>query len=83
MPMGSRHDEIGLLRWDRGTLILLRDEGGRWRLETGRRAETMVGRRVHIVGLVVIPNGLKKNLIAQRRCHGPNINPRRFCRWIE
>ncbi len=43
MPMGSRHDEIGLLRWDRGTLILLRDEGGRWRLETGRRAEAMVG----------------------------------------
>ena len=50
MPMGSRHDEIGLLRWDRGTLILLRDEGGRWRLETGRRAEAMVGQRVRIVG---------------------------------
>lgn len=48
--MGSRHDETGLLRWDRGTLILQRDGGGRWRLETGRRAETMVGRRVRIVG---------------------------------
>ncbi len=48
--MGPRHDEMGLLRRDRGTLILLRDEGGRWRLETGRRAEAMVGRRVRIVG---------------------------------
>ena len=48
--MGSRHDETGMLRWERGTLILLRDDGGRWRLETGRRAEAMVGQRVRIVG---------------------------------
>ena len=50
MPMGSRHEEMGLLRWDRGGLILLRDEGGRWRLEAGRRAEKLVGQRVRIVG---------------------------------
>ena len=48
--MGSRHDETGLLRWDRGGLILLRDEGGRWRLEVGHRVEKLVGQRVRGVG---------------------------------
>ncbi len=33
MPLGSRHDEAGLLMREAGSLILQRDDGGRWRLE--------------------------------------------------
>jgi hypothetical protein len=50
VPIGSRHDETGRLRWERGALILLRDEGGRWRLEADRRAQRFVGQRVRVIG---------------------------------
>lgn len=31
-------------------LVLQRDDGGRWRLDVGRRAESLLGRRVRVQG---------------------------------
>lgn len=31
-------------------LILQRDDGGRWRLDAGRRADSLLGRRVRVQG---------------------------------
>lgn len=51
MSIGSRHDEIGLLRREVGHLVQLRDDGGRWRLDVTPDAELLVGRRVRITGM--------------------------------
>lgn len=48
MPRGSRHVETGLLLTENGALVLLRDDGGRWRLDVGRSAHRLLGRRVRI-----------------------------------
>ena len=50
MPLGSTHDETGLLLRDGHVLILQRDDGGRWRLDTSRRTEELVGCRVRVRG---------------------------------
>lgn len=51
MPMGSRHDEVGLLLSDHGRLVLRRDDGGHWRLDADRGAYGMVGQRVRVQGV--------------------------------
>lgn len=51
MPLGSRHDECGLLLREGHWLILKRDDGGRWRLDASRKAERLLGRRVRIEGV--------------------------------
>ena len=55
MPTGSRHDETGLLLTDQDQLVLQRDGGGTWRLDTprkiGRLAVQLTGRRVRITGI--------------------------------
>lgn len=48
--MGSRHDETGLLMREGRAIVLRRDDGGRWRLDVGRRAEPLLGRRVRVIG---------------------------------
>jgi hypothetical protein len=50
MPLGSEHEETGLLLHERGSLILQRDAGGRWRLDIGRNVEKLLGRRVRLRG---------------------------------
>lgn len=50
MPLGSIHDETGLLLREKGWLILRRDDGGRWRLEVDG-AEHMFGQRVRVEGV--------------------------------
>jgi membrane protein implicated in regulation of membrane protease activity len=51
MPLGSRHDETGLLLMEHGALLLRRDDGGRWRLEADLPTEPMLGRRVRVQGV--------------------------------
>ena len=55
MPMGSLHDETGLLLTEGRSTILQRDAGGRWRLDLGwrcgLRARRLLGRRVRVVGV--------------------------------
>jgi hypothetical protein len=50
MSIGSEHHESGLLIHGAHTLILKRDDGGRWRLDVPRKADRLVGRRVTIEG---------------------------------
>lgn len=50
MPMGTRHVITGRLLDDHGRLTLDVDDGGRWRLDAGRDAYRLVGRRVTIKG---------------------------------
>ena len=50
MPLGSNHDETGLLLREGRWLILRRDDGGRWRLAV-EDVEPMLGRRVRIEGV--------------------------------
>lgn len=51
MPLGSYHSEEGLLLRQRGSLILQRDDGGRWRLNTDPDADTLLGSRVRVEGI--------------------------------
>jgi hypothetical protein len=51
VPLGSHHQEEGLLLREKGWLILRRDDGGRWRLDADARAEALLGRRVTIDGV--------------------------------
>lgn len=50
MPLGSKHDETGLLLWEGNELTLQRDGGGRWRLNGPRALETLAGYRVRLTG---------------------------------
>jgi hypothetical protein len=50
MPLGSFHRETGLLLLQRGSPILQRDDGGRWRLDMVGRYEELLGRRVTVEG---------------------------------
>jgi len=50
MPRGTQHDETGLLLREANDFVLERDDGGRWRLDVGRRAIELVGRRVRVQG---------------------------------
>jgi hypothetical protein len=50
VPFGSEHHESGLLIHGAHTLVLKRDDGGRWRLDAPRNAHRLVGRRVTIEG---------------------------------
>jgi hypothetical protein len=50
MPMGSEHDETGRLLRARASLILQRDDGGRWRLKVDRSGEALLGARVRVLG---------------------------------
>jgi hypothetical protein len=51
MPIGSGHDETGILMKDKGCLLLLRDDGGRWRLEADPAHFRLAGRRVRVIGV--------------------------------
>lgn len=51
MPLGSHHDENGLLMREGRFPVLLRDDGGRWRLDADPSANTLLGRRVRVVGI--------------------------------
>lgn len=51
MPLGSSHDETGLLLREGRFLILRRDDGGRWRLDADPDAEKLLGRRVRVEGV--------------------------------
>lgn len=50
MPLGALHEETGLLLREGRWLVLCPDAGGTWRLDAGRKADALVGRRVRIVG---------------------------------
>lgn len=51
MPIGKFYAEEGLLLRQRGRLILQRDDGGFWILETDPGAEHMLGQRVRVEGV--------------------------------
>ena len=51
MPLGSFHAEEGLLLRERGSFILNRDDGGRWRLNADPDVERMLGKRVRVEGV--------------------------------
>ncbi len=50
MPIGSEHDETGRLLREGPSLILQRDDGGRWRLDLDPGDRAMLGRRVRVHG---------------------------------
>ena len=51
MPMGTRHEVVGLLLEDRGQLALDVEGGGTWRLDAGWKARRLLGRRVRVTGI--------------------------------
>ncbi len=55
MPLGTRHDEVGILNERAGRYFLRLDGGGEWRLELGlfmlRRGRRLAGRRVRLTGV--------------------------------
>ena len=50
MPIGSKHDETGVIGSEAGHLVLLRDDGGRWRLDAPHNASQHIGRRMRVTG---------------------------------
>ena len=51
MPLESRNDDEGVLAMEEGFPVLLRDDGGRWRLHMSRRYRNLIGRRVYVTGV--------------------------------
>jgi hypothetical protein len=51
MPLWTEHIETGLLAYECGALVLLRDDGGRWRLETLIDVVPLLGYRVRVSGV--------------------------------
>ena len=51
MPIGKVHVEEGQLLREQGSLILQRDDGGRWRLDADARCEELLGLRVRVEGV--------------------------------
>lgn len=51
MPIGSHHDEIGILVRDGDRLYLQRDAGGHWELDAPDKVAMLLGRRVWVVGI--------------------------------
>ena len=50
MPRGTLHAETGTIWREGGHLVLLRDAGGRWRLDAPLSAERLFGKRVRVEG---------------------------------
>lgn len=51
MPIGSHHDETGILVRDGELLYLQRDAGGHWQIDAPDKATNLIGHRVRIVGV--------------------------------
>lgn len=55
MPRGTHHDVIGMLLWDRESLVLDVSGGGTWRLDIGWRemwrVRQLIGLRVKVTGI--------------------------------
>jgi Protein of unknown function (DUF5818) len=51
MPLGTRHELIGVLLEHQGGLVLDVDDGGTWRLDAGRGARRLLGQRVRVEGI--------------------------------
>lgn len=51
MAPGDRIDETGMLLREDGGFVLLRDVGGRWRLDLGRMPVDLVEKRVRLIGI--------------------------------
>lgn len=51
MPIGSKHDETGVLGKEGAWLVLRRDVGGRWRLDCDCEVKTLLGSRVRVRGI--------------------------------
>ena len=51
MPIGSHHDEMGILVRDGELLYLQRDAGGHWELDAPDDTMKLLGRRVRVVGV--------------------------------
>lgn len=51
MPIGSRHDETGILVRDCNLLYLQRDAGGHWELDADDGAFALLGLKVRVVGV--------------------------------
>lgn len=50
MSLGSNHDEHGMLLREGRDLVLMRDDGGRWRLDADPGADKLLGHRVRVEG---------------------------------
>ena len=48
MPLGTRHVETGMLCSEDGQFVLIRDLGGRWRLDWSRTLVPFANQRVRI-----------------------------------
>lgn len=53
MPLGSRHEEVGVVLRRGGGLVLVGDDGGVWRLDVPSGLRDLAGRRVTIAGVRV------------------------------
>lgn len=51
MPIGSHHEETGILVRDGERLYLQRDAGGHWELDAPGQALALLGHRVRVIGV--------------------------------
>ena len=58
MPLGTVHEETGLVVESRGRLYLRTPEGGHWELEASRKVRALLGLRVRLEGVRVSFDGL-------------------------
>jgi len=63
MPLGFRHEEIGLIVRHEAGLALRRDDGGLWRLSGPDCLRAQLGRRVRLVGTRIAFDELEVELV--------------------
>lgn len=59
MPLGTIHEETGLVLEDGGRLYLRTQDGGHWELESSRKVRLLLGLRVRLEGVRVSFDGLR------------------------
>lgn len=51
MSRGKHYEEVGILLREGRDVVLARDGGGQWRLDTHASTEAFLGRRVRVRGM--------------------------------
>ena len=51
MPIGSHHEEFGILVRDGDLIYLQREAGGHWQIDAPDQTVELLGRRVQVIGV--------------------------------
>lgn len=71
MPIGSHHDETGILVSNGGLPYLRRDAGGHWKIDAPEKASKLLGPLVRVIGVRTGFDRLNTKQITLASCRNP------------